>query len=109
MDVVQPDIFDIGFTRWQELGAELDAHDVASSPHTYGGGIGPCMVAHLAGLVRGIEFIEWDDAAFAEIDASAWTIRDGWVETPEAPGFGLELDHAAFEAAVARNGFTLRQ
>lgn len=109
VDVVQPDIFDIGFTRWLELGAELDARGVASSPHTYGGGIGPCMVAHLAGAVRGIEFVEWDDAAFAEIDASAWAIRDGVVDVPDAPGFGLELDHAAFEAAVTLNGFTLRQ
>ena len=109
IDVVQPDIFDIGFTRWLNLGAKLDAHDVASSPHTYGGGIGPCMVAHLAGLVRGIEFIEWDDAAFAEIDASAWAIRDGWIDVADATGFGLELDHRAFDATVARTGFTLRQ
>jgi L-alanine-DL-glutamate epimerase-like enolase superfamily enzyme len=109
VDVVQPDIFDIGFTRWLDLGAELDAHEVQSSPHTYGGGIGPHAVAHLAGIVRGIGFIEWDDATFAEIDASAWSIRDGVIAVPDAPGFGLELDHAAFDAAVAQNGFTLRQ
>ncbi|MBA3377277.1 MAG: mandelate racemase [Chloroflexia bacterium] len=109
VDVVQPDIFDIGFTHWLELGAELDRHDVASSPHTYGGGIGPYVVAHLAGLVRGVTFLEWDDAAFAEIDASAWSIRDGVIDVPTGPGFGLELDHHAFDAVVSRSGVTLRQ
>ena len=34
------------------------------------------------------------------IDASAYTIEDGYVSIPDAPGFGLILDEAIFKAAV---------
>lgn len=41
--------------------------------------------------------------------ASAWTVCDGWIDVPDAPGFGLELDKDAFEQVAAQNGFTLGQ
>ncbi|MDQ3653603.1 MAG: mandelate racemase [Chloroflexota bacterium] len=109
VDVVQYNIFGYGFDRWRQLGSELDGLGAQSSPHTYGGGVSAYVTAHLAGVTGAVKFVEWDFAEVAEIDASAWTIRDGWIEVPDASGFGLELDHRAFDAAVARNGFTLRQ
>lgn len=109
IDVVQYNIFAHGFGRWTQLGSELDALGAQTSPHTYGGGVSSYVTAHLAGMVAGMKFVEWDVAEFAEIDASAWVIRDGLIDVPQAPGFGLELDGRAFESAVARTGFTLRQ
>lgn len=109
IDVVQYNIFANGFDRWRQLGSELDALGVETSPHTYGGGVSSYVTAHLAGVVAGLEYVEWDVAEFTEIDASDWVIRDGLIDVPQAPGFGLELDGRAFESAVARTGFTLRQ
>ncbi len=109
IDVVQYNIFARGFDRWRQLGSDLDAIGVETSPHTYGGGVSGYVTAHLAGVVAGLQFVEWDVAAFAEIDASDWVIRNGLVEVPGTPGFGLELDDRAFDAAVAHSGVTLRQ
>lgn len=108
IDVVQYNIFARGFGRWRRLGQELDAIGVGSSPHTYGGGVSNYVTANLAGLVDGLEFVEWDFAEFAEIDASGYTITNGWIEAPSTTGFGLKLDDRAFDTAVARTGFTLR-
>lgn len=108
IDVVQYNIFGYGFDRWRQLGSELGPLGAESSPHTYGGGVSAYVTAHLAGFGAGVNFVEWDVADFAELDASAWVIDDGWINVPATPGFGLELDHNAFDAAVTRTGFTLR-
>ncbi len=108
VDVVQYDIISHGFGRWAQLGRELDAMNVETAPHTYGGGVSGYVTAHLAGVVNGLKFVEWDFADFAELDASGYLIRDGWVDVPSTPGFGLELDDRAFETAVARTGCTIR-
>jgi L-alanine-DL-glutamate epimerase-like enolase superfamily enzyme len=107
VDVVQYDIFQFGLGRWLPLGRELEQAGVRMSPHTYGGGLSPYVTTQFAGVVSGIEFVEWDAGEFTEIDATAYAIVDGVVDIPSGPGFGLELDHAAFDAAVVENGFTL--
>ncbi len=107
IDVVQYDMVAYGFGAWRNLGVELDGAGARTAPHTYGNGFGHIMTCHLTGVVAGLEPVEWDEAAFDAIDASAWVIRDGWVEIPDLPGFGLELDDALFASAVAGNGFTL--
>jgi len=107
VDVVQYDIHSYGFGRWASLGASLDGSGIHLAPHAYGGGVGPHVICHLAGMVNGMGLVEWDLANFGEVDMSAWVIRDGALEVPDAPGFGLELDEAAFAAAVKANGIVL--
>ncbi len=107
IDVVQHNIHGYGFGAWQRLGRELDAAGRHSSPHTYGNGIGNYVTCQLSALVNGLEYVEWDAATFSEIDASGYELADGWVTVPSTPGFGLELDTGAFEAAVAEAGFRL--
>ena len=107
MDVVQYNIYAHGFGRWQQLGRELVAIGGQASPHTYGGGVSNYVTAHLAGTSDAISYVEWDFAEFAAIDVSAWVIRDGLVNVPSAPGFGLELDTRAFETAVTETGFSI--
>jgi L-alanine-DL-glutamate epimerase-like enolase superfamily enzyme len=104
IDVVQTNIYQRGFGNWHTLGEELDALGVQSSPHTYGSGIGNYITSQLAATLQGLNYVEWDEAHFDAIDASAFTITEGVVTIPEAPGFGLELDHDAFNAAVAASG-----
>lgn len=107
IDVIQYDIFSHGFTRWLATGRQLDSWNTRSAPHHYGGHIGNYIAAHLAGAIRGLTYVEWDDAATLGLDASGYTVRDGWVEVPDTPGFGLHLDESTFRHAVETTGFAL--
>ena len=62
IDIVQYDIFSPGFSRWLELGPELDAANIGTAPHHYGGHYGNYVTCHLAAKVERFEFVEWDHA-----------------------------------------------
>lgn len=106
IDVVQYDIFGYGLTRWLALGRELDAAGARSAPHHYGGHYGNYAACHLAGAIRGFSYVEWDEATTEGLDTSAYAIHEGTVAVPSTPGFGLTLDEATFQHAVARGGVT---
>ncbi len=107
VDVIQYDIFGYGFTRWLKLGQQLDAWGVRSAPHHYGGHYGNYASCHLAGAIRRFTYVEWDEVATPGLDASGYTIQEGYVSVPDTPGFGLSLDEAVFRRAVETNGFTV--
>ncbi len=105
VDVVQYDYLGHGFTRWLVTGQQLDAWGARAAPHHYGGWYGNYAAGHLAGPLRGFTYVEWDEATVPGFDTSAYAVRDGQVTLPESPGFGLQLDDAAYAQAVARDGF----
>lgn len=105
VDVVQYDIFRHGFTNWLATGKQLDDWNARNAPHHYGGHVGNYIAPHLAGAIRGFTFVEWDDVSTLGIDAPGYAVRDGWVEVPDSPGFGLTLDEATFRHAVETAGY----
>jgi L-rhamnonate dehydratase len=107
IDVVQYDVREPGFSRWLELGPQLDAWGVRSAPHHYGGWYGNYGACHLAAYIERFEFVEWDEATVPGLDASAYRISKGVVHVPDLPGFGLQLDEQAFARAVAEDGFVV--
>jgi L-alanine-DL-glutamate epimerase-like enolase superfamily enzyme len=107
VDVIQYDIFGHGFSNWLATGRQLDAWNVRSAPHHYGGHIGNYLACHLAPAIRNFTYVEWDEATTPGLHAPGYEVRDGHVTVPNTPGFGLELDEAAFQNAVRANGFTL--
>ena len=109
IDVVQYDILGHGFTRWLATGRQLDAIGVSSAPHHYGGHVGNYTSGHLAAALRHFALVEWDEATTPGLDGSAYTVRDGEVTLPDAPGFALQLDDAAFRQAVANGGWELHR
>ena len=109
VDVVQYDIYSYGFGRWQALANTLAAEGTYAAPHSYGNGIGYYVICHLAKVTTNSPMVEWDEVSFNAIDASGWAIREGVVTVPDQPGWGLELDDAAFARAVDANGFSLEQ
>ena len=108
VDVIQYDIFGYGFTRWLRLGQQLDGWGVRAAPHHYGGHFGNYAACHLAAAIRGLTYVEWDEATNPGLDASGYRIEDGHVHVPDTPGFGLSLDKDAFRQAVETNGGILR-
>ena len=109
VDILQYDIFRPGFSRWLELGPELDASGLGTAPHHYGGHYGNYVSCHLAAAVDGFEFVEWDHATTPGLDDSGYSISDGHVSVPRRPGFGLGLEDRPFRGALAENGFEVRR
>jgi L-rhamnonate dehydratase len=107
IDVIQYDIISHGFTRWLATGHLLDTWGVYTAPHHYGSHYGNYVSCHLAGAIRGFVFAEWDEATTPGLDTSGYVLTEGQVSVPQRPGFGLSLDEAAFQRAVAKTGFTL--
>ncbi|MBN1579153.1 MAG: mandelate racemase [Anaerolineae bacterium] len=109
VDVVQYDVFRPGFSRWVELGPQIDAAGVRSGPHHYGEPYGNYAACHLAAAIEKLEGVEWDEAAVPGLDASAYTIVEGMVNVPALPGFGLALDEQVYEKAVRERGFVIEE
>lgn len=104
VDVIQYDAIGYGFTRWLHLGRQLDAWGVGSAPHHYGTQYGNYAACHLAAAIGRFTFAEWDEAQTPGLDGSSYSIKDGLVHVPDAPGFGLALDEAVFQQAVKTAG-----
>lgn len=106
VDVVQYDIVGHGLTRWLETGRQFDAWGTRSAPHHYGTYYGNYAACHLAAAIRGFAYVEWDEASMPGLDAPGYSIDNGHVSVPNAPGFGLVLDETVFLQAVEAGGFT---
>ena len=109
IDIVQYDIFHPGFTRWLELGIQLDEWNVGTAPHHYGGLYGNYACSHLSAGMQGFEFVEWDEASTPGLDASGYSITNGYVNVPKLSGFGLKLEENIYAQAVKENGFVVRK
>jgi L-alanine-DL-glutamate epimerase-like enolase superfamily enzyme len=107
VDVVQYDVLRPGFSRWLEVGPQLDAWGARSAPHHYGEPFGNYAACHLATAIRGFAFVEWDEATVPGLDASGYSISGGWVRVPDRPGFGLKLDLDLYGRAVREGGFVV--
>lgn len=107
IDALQYDIFNPGFTRWLELCDELRETHVKVCPHHYGAILGNFVTPHLSAASENFLFDEWDEAKIDGLDTSAYRVRDGYAEVPNAAGFGLKLDHAFFDRRVREIGWSV--
>jgi L-alanine-DL-glutamate epimerase-like enolase superfamily enzyme len=101
LDVLQPDATLIGgLSGLARIGRLAAARGLAFTPHTWGNGIGLLANAHLAaglGACRYLEF-PYDPAGF-DIERRDFMLSEplrtdaaGWLDLPDRPGLGLELD-----------------
>ncbi|MFC1442240.1 mandelate racemase/muconate lactonizing enzyme family protein [Streptacidiphilus sp. N1-10] len=92
--VVQADVTRVGgVTEWLQIAAQTAARGLRLAPHA-----GDMMQVHqhLAGTVLSevpplVEFIPWTQQAFVERS----TVREGFLERPQAPGASTAIDPAA--------------
>ena len=108
VDVIQYDIFSYGMTKWLQTAPKLDAWNVRTAPHHYGRHLGNFVSGHLAPVIENFAFVEWDELSTPGLDSSAYTVEEGLVTLPDAPGFGLNLDETLFQQAVQENGFVVK-
>jgi len=108
VDIVQPDIYRVGgITEAQKVSALAQVYNAPVIPH----GVGApqlhfimandnCPLAEYAPLSRR----ELEAMGLTEEDRSGWgylrgepLAKDGYIELPDAPGFGVELDEEVIE------------
>lgn len=95
VDVIQYDIRQYGFSRWLEFARQLDVWGVLAAPHNYGSAFGEYVTCHLAGAIQHFAFVESDVIHMNGLDGSGYRLKDGMIEIPDSPGFGLTLDETA--------------
>lgn len=108
IDAIQYDILHFGFHKWKYLGKDLDEANVKTAPHNYGCVYGNFALGHLAPLIKGFLFIEWDEVKTEGLDGSDYVINNGYVEVPKKPGFGLELDEPFYSLLVEKEGWSVQ-
>jgi L-alanine-DL-glutamate epimerase-like enolase superfamily enzyme len=109
IDVVQFDIFGHGLSRWLATGHKLRGTSIRTAPHHYGRAIGNYVGCHLAAALPNFAFVEWDEASIDGVEWPGYTVENGKVQVPDAPGFGQVVDEAVFSRAVATTGFAIRR
>jgi len=107
VDVVQPDLSHAGgITEVMRIAGMADAYDVALAPHCPLGPIALAACLHVDAaapnaLVQeqslGIHYNEDVDLLDYLADPGLFEYEDGFVEIPDGPGLGIELDVDAFE------------
>jgi D-galactarolactone cycloisomerase len=104
VDIVQPDIAACGgFTAGRHIVALAHAHGVAVNPHVWGSAIAQAAslqwIASLPvaqpSLYAQEPILEYDQSAHPfrrDLVDHPLTMIDGWVDVPDAPGLGIEVD-----------------
>lgn len=92
---VQPDVGKWGgISGGLAVARQARAHGIAYCPHWLAGGVGLAASMHALAACNG-------DSGWAEVDANPnplreqvfpFTVNDGWVALPDAPGLGVEPD-----------------
>jgi galactonate dehydratase len=110
VDVIQPDVSHAGgITEVHKIASMADAHDVALALHCP---LGPVAFASCLqvdanapnALIQeqslNIHYNEGSDLLDYLVDPSVFDYEDGYVDLPEEPGLGVDIDEETVEAAA---------
>ena len=98
LDVLQPDIRALGLTLQSRLAQAVSGHTrLKLAPHCWGSFLGTYKMLQLARGAPGILTCEIDHMTSDLFDDSLWTLRDGTIAVPDAPGTGLAIREDVFE------------
>jgi galactonate dehydratase len=100
-DIIQPDITVCGgLTEMWKIAAIAEGHDVVVAPHHTVGPIATAANLHFAAATDNflvLEFTPNDSGRRREFVKDPWIPRDGHLEVPETPGWGVELNEDALQ------------
>jgi galactonate dehydratase len=100
-DYIQPDLCHCGgFAEARKIAAMAEVYHVHLLPHNPNGPLSTLVGIHLGACTPNFEMLEYprQPADQAQIFKNMPEVKDGWIEVPEGPGWGVELD----EEALAR-------
>ena len=108
VDVLTPDPTTLGgLAESKAIANRAEEQYLTVSPHNVCSPVGTTAVAHLGAAIPNMGVLEyhalevewWEDL----LERSEPLIEDGYIEVPEAPGLGIELDDAVAEAHAIRS------
>ena len=101
VDIVQPDVCYVGgIVRTLRVASMAAAAGLPCTPHSANLSMVTLFTMHLLGAIpnagkylelsiEGPDYYPWQDGLFVE---SPYTVTDGKVTIPDAPGWGVEID-----------------
>ena len=99
-DIINPDVCNVGgILELKEIAAMAETYFVAVSPHNYNSTtVGLAATLHAAATMPNFLITEYFvnfEAFGREIARAPWQVVDGYIDLPQAPGLGIDLDEAA--------------
>lgn len=92
LDVWQPDVCGYGFTKWRTLMKEISENGWLASPHAWGTVTKTHYCAHLAAAYpHHIPCVEAVPGSVEGVDFGGYHLKNGVMQIPDKPGFGMEL------------------
>ena len=90
----------LAFAEARKIAAMAEVYHVHLLPHNPNGPLSTLVGIHLGACTPNFEMLEYprQPADQAQIFKNMPEVKDGWIEVPEGPGWGVELD----EEALAR-------
>ena len=106
-DIVQPDVAICGgLLELKKIAAIAESHYVTVAPHNPLGPIATAVNTHFAASTHNFLILEYhpdDSGPRADLLRAPVTLKDGYLEIPEAPGLGVELNEEAIPDRPIRN------
>lgn len=99
-DIINPDVCNVGgILELKEIAAMAEPYYVAVSPHNYNSTtVGLAATLHAAAIMPNFliteYFVNFEEFG-NEIAAEPFAVEDGYIDLPEEPGLGIELDEDA--------------
>lgn len=100
VDVYQADMRRFGIEAILTEAAWAEAAGLTVAPHNWGSLVGYLMILHIARAIPNFYMAENDPLDTDVLIADGYSLSDGLATVPDAPGFGLALNEAAFAKGV---------
>jgi len=101
VDIAQPDICVAGgLIEMRKIAAMAEAHYVSIAPHNPMGPVATAVNTHFAVATPNFLILEYhpdDVGKRSELLQEPMKVTEGYIEVPQKPGFGIELNLDAFE------------
>jgi galactonate dehydratase len=113
-DILNPDICAIGgISALMDISVMAQPHAVVMSPHNYNSPlVGMAATVHVSAVIPNFRITEYFvnlEGICREIASQRLTVTDGWIDLPEAPGLGIDIDVEKLRAhphqEATRHGF----
>lgn len=105
-DIIQPDVCcSGGLLEQKKIAAMAEAFYVTVAPHNPMGPVATAVNVQFAACTPNFIILEYtpdDKPPRSELVKEALVVKDGYIEVPDKPGLGIELDESAFPSRPFR-------
>ena len=99
-DILQPDLLLCGgLLEAKKIAAMAEAEYLTVAPHNPMGPVSTAVAAHFAISTPNfliLEYVPDNEAPMRDLVLKPFKYADGWLEVPDTPGLGIELNEKAF-------------